>query len=70
MAYKTIYLLTKLKVKILLDLGPSYRIVMYGVAFIFKFITRFICVETLLTVMPRKHLEGQKAHYKKSRKVD
>ncbi|KAG1174618.1 hypothetical protein G6F70_007328 [Rhizopus microsporus] len=64
------YMWTPPPIKILLDLGPSYRIVMYGVAFILKFITRFICVETLLTVMPRKRLGGQKTHHKKSRKVD
>lgn len=29
---------------------------MYGAAFVFKFVTRFICVETILAVMPRKKL--------------
>lgn len=43
-------------VKFLLDLGPLYRIVMFGAAFVFKFVTRFIFVETALTLMPRKKL--------------
>lgn len=31
---------------------------MFGAAFTFKFITRFIFVETALTVMPRKKLSS------------
>ncbi len=63
-------------VKLLLDLGPSYRIVMYGVAFILKFITRFICVETILTLMSRKQLQSRKNSnnnsqiHKKSKKIN
>jgi len=45
-------------VKFLLDLGPFYRIVMFGAAFVFKFVTRFIFVETALTLMPRKKLSS------------
>lgn len=45
----------------MLDLGPLYRIVMYGAAFIFKFVTRFICVETVLAILPRKNLDAIKS---------
>ncbi|KAI9487687.1 MAG: TMEM164 family-domain-containing protein [Benjaminiella poitrasii] len=43
-------------IKILLRLGPLYRVVMYGVAFVFKFVTRFICVEAILMLMPLKKI--------------
>jgi hypothetical protein len=29
---------------------------MYGAAFVLKFVTRFICVETALAILPRKKL--------------
>jgi hypothetical protein len=32
---------------------------MYGAAFLFKFVTRFICVETALAIMPRKKLASE-----------
>ncbi|KAI8971575.1 TMEM164 family-domain-containing protein [Mycotypha africana] len=46
-------------IKILLRLGPFYRIVMYGMAFIFKFITRFILVEGIVSILPRKQVPIQ-----------
>lgn len=62
-------------VKLLLQLGPLYRIVMYGVAFVFKFITRFICVETILAILPRekplpKKTEQKKVPSVRSKKID
>ncbi|KAG1181371.1 hypothetical protein G6F36_009935 [Rhizopus arrhizus] len=70
------YMWTPPPIKLLLDLGPSYRIVMYGVAFILKFITRFICVETILTLMSHKQLQAGKNNnnnsqiHKKSKKIN
>lgn len=60
-------------VKILLQLGPLYRIVMYGVAFVFKFVTRFICVETILAIMPRDKSVPEKTIQRnptRSKKID
>ncbi|KAF1798955.1 TMEM164 family-domain-containing protein [Mucor lusitanicus] len=54
--YNLNYMWAPPPIKFLLDLGPLYRIVMFGAAFVFKFVTRFIFVETALTLMPRKKL--------------
>ncbi|OBZ86323.1 hypothetical protein A0J61_05624 [Choanephora cucurbitarum] len=70
------YMFAPPPIKILLDLGPLYRIVMYGAAFLFKFITRFIAVELILILMPRKKLSTSSTtvdHTKvkrKSRKIE
>ncbi|EPB84092.1 hypothetical protein HMPREF1544_09152 [Mucor circinelloides 1006PhL] len=56
--YNLNYMWAPPPIKFLLDLGPFYRIVMFGAAFVFKFVTRFIFVETALTLMPRKKLSS------------
>ncbi|KAI7907506.1 TMEM164 family-domain-containing protein [Cokeromyces recurvatus] len=58
-------------IKILLKLGRFYRVVMYGVAFVFKFVTRFICVEAILAFMPLKKIPAAVVvdNRKKSKKI-
>ncbi|CAO3686910.1 unnamed protein product [Rhizopus stolonifer] len=64
------YMWTPPPIPLLLDLGPSYRIAMYGMAFLLKFITRFICVETILTFASRKQVTTNQIQKKKSKKIN
>lgn len=55
------YMFAPPPIKPLLQLGPFYRIAMYFAAFVFKFVTRFICVELILAIMPRKKIVSSPA---------
>ncbi|KAI8095447.1 TMEM164 family-domain-containing protein [Thamnidium elegans] len=64
------YMFAPPPIKPLLQLGPLYRIVMYGLAFVFKFVTRFICVEIVLAILPREKLPVIEKTTKRSKKID
>ncbi|KAI8876117.1 hypothetical protein K501DRAFT_335526 [Backusella circina FSU 941] len=64
------YMFAPPPIKFLLQLGPLYRIVMYGAAFLFKFVTRFIAVELILILMPRKKLQTVQQNIRRSKKIN
>ncbi|KAL0079695.1 TMEM164 family-domain-containing protein [Phycomyces blakesleeanus] len=50
------YLFTPPPLKVLLKLGPMYRVALYSTAFVAMFATRYLIVDGIMMVLPRKPL--------------